>query len=311
MKRTATLTNIARGGVVDDAALARALRDGSIAAAGLDVFEGEPTVHAELLAVPNVVLTPHIASASLPTRRAMANLAADNLIAALDPAPAAHRQRGAQPGGLALAASQPRAERTRRRATCRSDRQVATAVPDSCRCGAVENLVMRSPRAAWRSGLRCPSSPRCSRPFGLVIAVCEVPAGPSSSDPCRAACRCAETARRVGTDATAVSGSACSQRRVDAASIEIGRQSGAASPHMMLAQDSKLKLGYWDLYRAWRANPCMSSRRGGRARHQPRTSRRRSARRGSSASAHRPTPGDKPPRCRRSGACASATVTRL
>jgi gluconate 2-dehydrogenase len=83
MKPTATLTNIARGGVVDDAALAAALRDRRIAAAGLDVFEGEPAVHPDLLTVPNVVLTPHIASASLPTRRAMAELAASNLVAVL------------------------------------------------------------------------------------------------------------------------------------------------------------------------------------------------------------------------------------
>jgi gluconate 2-dehydrogenase len=83
MKPTATLTNVARGGIVDDAALAVALRDGVIAAAGLDVFEGEPTVHPALLALPNVVLTPHIASASVATRRAMAELAADNLVAAL------------------------------------------------------------------------------------------------------------------------------------------------------------------------------------------------------------------------------------
>jgi gluconate 2-dehydrogenase len=83
MKPTATLTNIARGGIVDDAALAVALRDGRIAAAGLDVFEGEPALHAALLTLPNVVLTPHIASASVATRLAMANLAADNLIAAL------------------------------------------------------------------------------------------------------------------------------------------------------------------------------------------------------------------------------------
>ncbi len=80
MKPTATLVNIARGGIVDDAALAQALRDKRIAAAGLDVFEGEPKVHADLLTVPNVVLTPHIASASVPTRLAMATLAADNLI---------------------------------------------------------------------------------------------------------------------------------------------------------------------------------------------------------------------------------------
>jgi gluconate 2-dehydrogenase len=83
MKPTATLINIARGGIVDDAALAAALRNKTIAAAGLDVFEGEPAVHPDLLTVPNVVLTPHIASASLPTRLAMANLAADNLIAFL------------------------------------------------------------------------------------------------------------------------------------------------------------------------------------------------------------------------------------
>ncbi len=83
MKPTATLTNIARGGVVDDAALALALRERRIAAAGLDVFEGEPKVHPDLLSVPNVVLTPHIASATVATREAMAGLAADNLIAAL------------------------------------------------------------------------------------------------------------------------------------------------------------------------------------------------------------------------------------
>lgn len=80
MKPGATLINLARGGIVDDAALARALRDGRIAAAGLDVFEGEPDVHPDLLQLSNVVLTPHIASATLPTRRAMADLAADNLI---------------------------------------------------------------------------------------------------------------------------------------------------------------------------------------------------------------------------------------
>jgi len=83
MKPTATLTNIARGGVVDDAALADALRERRIAAAGLDVFEGEPSVNPALLTLSNVVLTPHIASATVATRRAMAGLAADNLVAAL------------------------------------------------------------------------------------------------------------------------------------------------------------------------------------------------------------------------------------
>jgi len=96
MKPSATLTNIARGGVVDDAALAAALRGGVIAAAALDVFEGEPAVHPDLLNLPNAVLTPHMASASLPTRRAMANLAADNLLAALGVGPHA----GAPPTAL-------------------------------------------------------------------------------------------------------------------------------------------------------------------------------------------------------------------
>ncbi|GAB7535338.1 2-hydroxyacid dehydrogenase [Burkholderia sp. 22PA0099] len=91
MKPTATLTNIARGGIVDDAALAVALRERRIAAAGLDVFEGEPSVNPALLEVPNIVITPHIASATEATRRAMANLAADNLIAGLGVGPRAGR----------------------------------------------------------------------------------------------------------------------------------------------------------------------------------------------------------------------------
>ena len=83
MKPTATLINLARGGIVDENALVAALREKRLAAAGLDVFEGEPKINPELLTVPNVVLTPHIASATLRTRRAMAQLAADNLIAYL------------------------------------------------------------------------------------------------------------------------------------------------------------------------------------------------------------------------------------
>ncbi|CDY73759.1 Glyoxylate reductase / Glyoxylate reductase / Hydroxypyruvate reductase; 2-ketoaldonate reductase, broad specificity [Caballeronia glathei] len=89
MKPSATLTNIARGGIVDDAALIDALRRGQIAAAGLDVFEGEPNFNRDFLTLTNVVLTPHIASASEATRRAMANLAADNLIAGLGEGPRA------------------------------------------------------------------------------------------------------------------------------------------------------------------------------------------------------------------------------
>ncbi|WP_430390550.1 2-hydroxyacid dehydrogenase [Dyella sp. 20L07] len=83
MKRSAVLVNVARGGIVDDVALAAALREGTLAAAGLDVFEGEPAVHPDLLALDNAVLSPHIASASADTRRAMANVAIDNVIAAM------------------------------------------------------------------------------------------------------------------------------------------------------------------------------------------------------------------------------------
>ena len=83
MKPTATLVNIARGGIVDDAALAAALQAKTIFAAGLDVFEGEPKVHPDLLKLSNVVLAPHIASATEKTRRAMIDLAARNLEAGL------------------------------------------------------------------------------------------------------------------------------------------------------------------------------------------------------------------------------------
>jgi gluconate 2-dehydrogenase len=81
MKPTATLVNIARGGIVDEEALADALAGGRLAAAGLDVFEGEPAVNPALLEVPNVVLTPHIGSATRSSRLGMAMLAARNLLA--------------------------------------------------------------------------------------------------------------------------------------------------------------------------------------------------------------------------------------
>jgi glyoxylate/hydroxypyruvate/2-ketogluconate reductase len=83
MKPRSVLVNIARGGIVDDNALIMALRDGVIFAAGLDVYEGEPALNPEFLELENVVLSPHIGSASEPTRRAMAMTAAKNLVAVL------------------------------------------------------------------------------------------------------------------------------------------------------------------------------------------------------------------------------------
>ena len=84
MKPTAVLVNTSRGPVIDEQALAHALRQDQIFAAGLDVFEREPEVYPGLLACDNAVLLPHLGSATVKTRLAMADLAADNLFAALE-----------------------------------------------------------------------------------------------------------------------------------------------------------------------------------------------------------------------------------
>jgi glyoxylate reductase len=87
MKKTAILVNAARGPIVDEAALVRALTEGWIAGAGLDVFEQEPAIHPGLVPLANVVLAPHIASASYDTRVAMATLAVRNCLAVLEGKP--------------------------------------------------------------------------------------------------------------------------------------------------------------------------------------------------------------------------------
>lgn len=81
MKSTAVLVNVARGGIIDEGALADALKHERMAAAALDVFEGEPAIHPALLELENVILTPHIASATPRTRRAMVAVAVDNVMA--------------------------------------------------------------------------------------------------------------------------------------------------------------------------------------------------------------------------------------
>ncbi len=84
MKRTAFLINTSRGAIVDEPALARALAEGRIAGAGLDVFENEPHVEPALLKMPNVVMTPHLGSAVAELREVMANVVVDNIFAVLD-----------------------------------------------------------------------------------------------------------------------------------------------------------------------------------------------------------------------------------
>jgi len=94
MRSSAMLFNIARGGLIDEEALALALAEKRIAGAGLDVFEAEPTIHPGLLGLSNVVLTPHIAGGTAEAQHGLASMAADNLIAALGLGPQAGHPSG-------------------------------------------------------------------------------------------------------------------------------------------------------------------------------------------------------------------------
>ena len=93
MKKTAILINTARGSVVDEAALVNALSTGEIAAAGLDVFEEEPQIHPGLVGLPNVVMAPHLGSATVATRRKMGHMVANDLIRGLRGEPLKHAVR--------------------------------------------------------------------------------------------------------------------------------------------------------------------------------------------------------------------------
>ena len=126
MKRSAYLINASRGPVVDEAALAWALKNRLIAGAGLDVYEDEPAVLPDLLTLENVLLSPHLGSATSETRTAMADLAARNVVAVLVGPAAAH-------AGGATNVSRPRPPRGRRRVD-RTMRALAAAITAwSCR----------------------------------------------------------------------------------------------------------------------------------------------------------------------------------
>ena len=94
VKPGSILINIARGGLIDEVALADALKNGKLAGAGLDVFEGEPTVYPPLLQIPNLVLTPHIAGGTERAQHGLTMMAAENLVAALGHGPDKDHPRG-------------------------------------------------------------------------------------------------------------------------------------------------------------------------------------------------------------------------
>ena len=202
MKPTATLVNIARGGVVDDVGARRgaARRAASPPPASTSSRASRRSIR-DLLACRNVVLTPHIASASLPTRRAMAALAADNLICLLDPGGGPRRRRRCS-------------TRRRWRADCRSEPTGAPAGTDrSAPVRPPTIAAMRTPLAAWRAGVRWPlaliARRRRARRRDPALRSDRL-AVPGRADPASARSRCsiaasssAATARRARAFASA------------------------------------------------------------------------------------------------------------
>ena len=143
MKRSAYLINTSRGPVVDEEALAWALREHLLAGAALDVYEHEPAIHPDLLALENVLLVPHLGSATTETRTAMADLAVENVIAVLGGRPATHarmsREHFHPSARVSRVARAVKNVATIMRALALGDRRISSCRPSR-----------RSPRAARR-----------------------------------------------------------------------------------------------------------------------------------------------------------------
>ena len=197
MKPTAVLVNTSRGPVIDEAALADALEQGVIFAAGLDVFEREPEVTEKLLDLDNAVVIPHLGSATVETRDAMGMLAADNLLAALEGEPTAD---AAEPRGLGTARRRGRIAHHEQpwpspSSSC-ATRSLIPAAPRSRSCGprgstfgwSTRSAASRSPTSATSPGSSC-SAVRSTRTTSRRIPTCRTNSTscarrPNAASPC-------------------------------------------------------------------------------------------------------------------------------